>query len=66
MNMDQPTTPKPLPGPVRQRINLASHAIGLRSAESARIDMTTQMQQARDGGAGFDELLTLMARLEAR
>jgi hypothetical protein len=62
-NMDTP--PKPLPGPIRRRINLASHAVGLRSAEAARSDMTEQVRQARDSGAGFDQMLALLAEFQA-
>jgi hypothetical protein len=56
--------PKMLPCPLRQRVNVAAHAIGLRNAEAARIETTMQVWQARASGAGFDQMLELLATLD--
>ena len=56
---------KPLAGPLRARINRLAHAHALHYETRLKASLLEQVQAACDGGASFDELSALVARLEA-
>jgi hypothetical protein len=62
---DHTIAPKPLPAALRARINRAAHAAGLRYAATTLATMLAQLERTRDAGATFDQLATLVDRLES-
>ncbi len=58
-------TQRPLTGPLRARINRLAHAQALHHETRLKAVLLEQVQTARDGGASFDELAALVAKLEA-
>ena len=63
--MIQTHAPRPLTGPLRARINRLAHMQGLQHEMHLKALLLKQVQAARDGGASFDELAALVAKLEA-
>ena len=63
--MNHIRTPRPLTGPLRARINRLSHSHALHHEARFKALLLEQVQSARDGGASFDELAALVAKLEA-
>ena len=63
--MHQTHAPRPLTGPLRARINRLAHAQALHHETRLKALLLEQVQAARDGGASFDELAALVAKLEA-
>ena len=63
--MHQKHAQRPLVGPLRARINRLAHAQALQHETRLKASLLVQVQAARDGGASFDELAALVAKLEA-
>ena len=63
--MTQATTSKALTDPLRGRINRYAHAQGIQHENTLRAALTTQVQQARDAGATYDELAAMVNRMES-
>ena len=58
-------TQRTLTGPLRVRINRLAHAQALQHETHLKALLLKQVQAARDGGASFNELAALVAKLEA-
>ena len=58
-------TQRPLAGLLRARINRLAHAQALHYETRLKALLLEQVQAARAGGASFDELQVLVAKLEA-
>ena len=56
----QNTPPRPITGPLRQRINRLAHQHALDIESRLRAALLQQVQTARDAGAGFDELAAMV------
>lgn len=56
----QNTTPRPIAGPLRQRINRLAHKQALEIESRLRDAMLQQVQSARDAGAGYDQLAAMV------
>lgn len=63
--MNQTHAPRPLAGPLRARINRLAHSQALQHETRLKASLLEQVQTARDGGASFDELAAMVAKLEA-
>lgn len=63
--MKQTQAPRPLTGPLRARINRLAHSQALQHETRLKASLLAQVQIARDGGASFDELAAMVAKLEA-
>lgn len=63
--MKQIQAPRPLAGPLRTRINRLAHSHALHHEARLKASLLEQVQSARDGGASFDELAAMVAKLEA-
>ena len=63
--MIQTHTPRPLTGPLRARINRLAHAQAFQHETHLKAVLLEQVQAARDGGASFAELASLVTKLEA-
>ena len=63
--MNPTHTQRPLAGPLRARINRLAHLLALHHETRLKASLLEQVQNARDGGASFDELAALVAKLEA-
>ncbi len=55
--------PRPLPAPLRPRINRLAHAHALRYETQLRATAMRQIQAARDAGSSLDELVALVDSL---
>ena len=53
-----------LAGPLRARINRLAHLHALQLETRLKASLLKRVQTARDGGASFDELAALVAKLE--
>ena len=62
--MNQTHAPRPLTGPLRARINRLAHLQALQHETRLKASLLEQIQAARDGGASFNELSALVAKLE--
>ena len=62
--MIQTHAPMQLTGPLRARINRLAHAQALQHETRLRASLLVQVQAARDGGASFNELAAMVAKLE--
>ena len=63
--MNQTHAQRPLAGPLRARINRLAHSHALHHEARLKASLLEQVQSARDGGASFDELAAMVAKLEA-
>ena len=63
--MHQTHAQRPLAGPLRARINRLAHLQALQHETRLKALLLEQVQAARNGGASFDELAAMVAKLEA-
>jgi hypothetical protein len=63
--MNQVHAQTPLTGPLRARINRLAHNHSVLHEMRLKASWLEQVEAARDGGASFDELVALVAKLEA-
>ena len=63
--MNQTHAKRPLAGPLRARINRLAHSRALQHEARLKASLLEQIHAARDGGASFDELGAMVAKLEA-
>lgn len=63
--MNHQTRPvRPIDGPLRSRVNQWAHAQGQAHEMRLKAQTMARLEQARAGGAGFDELAALLADIE--
>ena len=58
------TTITPLSQPLRKRVNRLAHLMGTHHAERMKVELSARLVELRESGAGFDDLVAELARLE--
>ncbi|MFZ4479908.1 MAG: hypothetical protein ACOYNZ_08480 [Rhodoferax sp.] len=61
----QNTPPRPISGPLRQRINKLAHQHALEIESRMKAALLQQVQTARDAGAGFDQLAAMVDNVQS-